>query len=129
MAQYDDIEILEQKAEEDLLGAEILLDCDHELPALVGFHLQQFLEKKMKASLQRHDVDYPRTHDLSMLLDMFPQGKVSEDDEIFVQVLSQFAVDSRYGEYTEPPWDSDQMLKKAKDFAKFLETLWEGPAD
>jgi len=41
MAQYDDIEILGVRAAEDLLGAEVLLDSDHEFPALVGFHLQR----------------------------------------------------------------------------------------
>jgi len=125
MVRYDDIEILEQKAANDLLGAEVLLDSAHELPALIGFHLQQFVEKRMKVSLQKHDIAYPKTHDLLMLLELFPQEKVSEDDEFFAQILSQFAVDSRYGEYVEPPWDGRQMLEKAKEFAEFIETLWD----
>jgi len=122
MVQYDDINVLERRAAEDLLGAEVLLNSGRELPALIGFHLQQFVEKKMKICLQKRSVHYPKTHDLLMLLELFPQENVSEDDELFVQVLSQFAVDSRYGESIEPMWDGQEMLEMAKEFVGKIET-------
>ncbi|MCL2607477.1 MAG: HEPN domain-containing protein [Methanomassiliicoccaceae archaeon] len=117
--------MLELRAADDLLGAKVLLDSSHELPALIGFHLQQFVEKKMKISLQKRDIDYPKTHDLSMLLELFPQENINEDDEIFAQILSQFAVNTRYGECIELPWDGQEMLEKAKEFVEKMETLWE----
>jgi HEPN domain-containing protein len=129
VVQYDDVWLLEERAAEDLSGAEDLLKSKRDYPTLIRFHLQQFVEKSMKASLRKHNIVYPRTHDLLMLLELFPQGKVSEDDEFFVQVLSQFAVESRYGECIEPPWNSRQMLEMAKGFVKFVETLWEDPSN
>ena len=79
----------------------------------------------MKASLQEHSIDYPKTHDLARLLYLFPQEKISKDDETFINILSQFAVESRYGEDVEPPWNGRQMMEKAKKFAELVETLWE----
>jgi len=58
MGQYDDAEVLEQVAAKDLMGAELLLTKSDELVHLIGFHLQQFIEKKMKASLCRHGAEY-----------------------------------------------------------------------
>jgi len=127
MAQYDNIEVLELRAGEDLSGAEVLLESEREYPTLILFHLQQFVEKMMKVSLQKHGVNYPRTHDLSVLLELFPQEKISEDDDVFAHLLSQFAVGSRYGEYVEPPWSGRDMLEKAKEFVEMIGTLWEDP--
>jgi len=124
MVLSEDIEVLERRAAEDLTVAEILLDSDEELLAQIGFHLQQFIEKKMKASLRRQKIDYPKTHDLILLLKLFPCKRVSEDDEIFAHILSLFAVESRYGICSEPPMDGRQMLEEAKKFAELIETLW-----
>jgi HEPN domain-containing protein len=123
----DDIGFLEERAAEDLSGAEVLLESDRDHPTLIRFHLQQFVEKKMKASLQRHDIEYPKTHDLVVLLNLFPQEKISDSDKTFADILSQFAVGSRYGEYNKSPWSDRQMLEKAKDFVEMIGILWEGP--
>jgi len=124
MVQSEDVEILERRAAEDLRAAEILLDSDDELMAQVGFLLQQYIEKRMKASLQKHDIEYPKTHDLVMLLKLFPNKGVCVDDKIFAHVLSRFAVESRYGAFSTPPLDGQQMLEKTKKFAELIETLW-----
>jgi HEPN domain-containing protein len=126
MVPYDDVDILRQRAAEDLEGAEIILNNNDELLALIGFHLQQFVEKMMKIGLREHDIDYPKTHDLVLLLELFPQKKVSEEDETFAYILSRFAVESRYGRRSVPPMDGRQMLEKAKEFVRKIGTLWEG---
>jgi len=125
MVQSEDTDILERRAAEDLRAAEILLDNDDELLAQIGFHLQQFIEKRMKIGLQKHDVDYPKTHDLVMLLNLFPHKGIGEDDEIFAYVLSRFAVESRYSAFSKPPFNGQQMLDKTKKFADLIETLWD----
>ncbi|MCL2786192.1 MAG: HEPN domain-containing protein [Methanomassiliicoccaceae archaeon] len=124
MVRSEDIGILKLRASEDLRVAKMIIDADDELSAHIGFNLQQFLEKTMKASLMEHDVKYPKTHDLAILLKLFPQEKISEEDKIFTYVLSQFAVESRYGHCPSSPWDGQQMLEKSKKFAEFIETLW-----
>ena len=127
MAHYDDIEILERKAAEDLLSAEILLNNNDELLSQIGFHLQQFTEKKMKTILLRKHIDYPKTHDLLTILNLFPQERITEEDELFAYVLSRFAVESRYHDHFSPPMDGQQMLERTKKFVGFIETLWEDP--
>ena len=124
MVQSESINILRQRAEEDLQAAEILLDRNDELMAQIGFFLQQFVEKRMKVSLAEHGIKYPKTHDLSILLELFPQEKIGEDDEMFAQIISRFAVESRYDKFSVPPMDGQQMLNKVKKFAEFIETLW-----
>ena len=50
-----------------------------------GFHLQQSVEKSLKAWLALRGIDYPRTHDLSVLLGLLEdQG---EDVESFWPLL------------------------------------------
>ena len=123
MVQSNDIDILRQRAAEDLLSAEIILENNDELLAQIGFHLQQFIEKNMKASLQEHGIKYPFTHDLVLLFSLFPNKKV-EEDEIFAHILSRFAVESRYSMHSAPPYDGQQLLDKTKRFATMIETLW-----
>jgi len=125
MVQSEDIIVLERRAAEDLRAAEILLDNDDELLAQIGFHLQQFIEKRMKIGLQKHNIDYPKTHDLVLLLNLFPRRRVSEDDEVLAYVLSRFAVESMYGAFSEPPFNGQQMLEKTKIFAELIGSLWD----
>jgi HEPN domain-containing protein len=80
----------------------------------------------MKASLQRHDIDYPKTHDLVILLELFPYEKVGADEEALAYILSRFAVESRYSMSSTPPFDGRQMIDKTKKFAELIETLWDG---
>ena len=127
MGQHDDVRVLDQRADEDLMVAELIIDNNDELLEQIGFHLQQFVEKKMKVSLKRHNVDYPLTHDIARLLKLFPREKVSEDDKMFAYTLSHYAVESRYGEEPESPWDGQYMLDKAKKFVQLVESLWDDP--
>ena len=83
----------------------------------------------MKVELSRHNVNYPWTHDLVVLLSLFPQKKISDDYKTFADILSQFAVGTRYGEYLKCPWSDREILEKAKEFVKHIETLWEDPSN
>ena len=124
MARSDDVKILKQRSAEDLKVAEMIVDNDDEMIAHIGFNLQQFLEKKMKASLYENGIDYPKTHDLAALLKLFPQKRVGEKEKMFAYILSQYAVESRYSDDPLPPLDGQQLLSETKKFAEFIETLW-----
>ena len=124
MVQYNDIEILEQKAAGDLWAAETIIEKDDERLELIGFHLQQHAEKKMKADLQRHDIDYPKTHDLVTLLRLFPQKNISDEDEEFASILTRFAAESRYVDYFIPPFDGQQLIERTKKLTELTKTLW-----
>lgn len=56
------------KASHDLRAVEKLLP-DGPLD-VACFHAHQAVEKYLKAYLQMHDVEFPRTHDLDALLDI-----------------------------------------------------------
>ena len=55
----------------------------------------------------------PWTHDLRALLRLFPKKDVTEDDIMFLHILSRLAVESRYNDYFMPPLDGRQMYDRA----------------
>lgn len=55
------------KAHKDLLAASVLLEADLEDYENVGFHAQQAAEKYIKALLVRHQIEFPKTHDIAIL--------------------------------------------------------------
>ncbi|MDW8468096.1 MAG: HEPN domain-containing protein [Burkholderiales bacterium] len=58
------------KAADDLYVARRLA-ADPEAPGwILGFHAQQAAEKSLKAVLALHRIEYPRTHNLAMLLEL-----------------------------------------------------------
>ena len=54
-----------ERAEEDLRAAEILRKEDDELTTTICFHLQQYVEKVVKAKLDELGISYPLRHNLS----------------------------------------------------------------
>jgi HEPN domain-containing protein len=85
-----------EKAEEDLGVAEHLLSEGVYLSA-VGFHAQQAAEKFLKALLVEHQIGFPKTHDIGLLLDL----AATVIEEISgplrdVMVLNAYGVDARY---------------------------------
>ena len=62
--------VLLQKARDDLYVLERLA-TDANVPTWsMGFHAQQAAEKSLKAVLTAKSVDFPRTHNLALLLDL-----------------------------------------------------------
>ncbi|MDR3283479.1 MAG: HEPN domain-containing protein [Candidatus Methanoplasma sp.] len=125
MAQFNDVQALRQRAIEDLTVAEIILDSNDELLAQICFHLQQFLEKMMKARLQEHNVAYTKTRDLVALLKLFPESNLCDEHQAFVSFMSLFAVESRYGSYVMPPWDGQELTTKSKEFVSLIDSFWD----
>lgn len=93
-----------QKAESDytialLIQKEVLLTQDEQNPIYDGicFHVQQCIEKYLKAWLQEANIPIPRTHDLKELLELIvltlPIWRTWESD---FSALSRHAVAIRY---------------------------------
>ena len=89
--------ILLEKAKGDQYVAERLVD-DMDAPTWTfGFHAQQAVEKALKAVLSAHTVDYPRTHNLAMLLELLRQKDLTEPpDADDLPSLTPFGTVSRY---------------------------------
>jgi HEPN domain-containing protein len=65
----------------------------------IGFHVQQVVEKSLKAVLCSRGIDYPRTHSISVLLDLLAEHSLSVPmaRESMV-ILTAFGVLFRYDE-------------------------------
>lgn len=88
---------LVSKAADDLYVARRLA-ADPEAPGwILGFHAQQAAEKSLKAVLALHRIEYPRTHNLAMLLELVRRAGVApppDGDEL--ARLIPFGVAARY---------------------------------
>ena len=62
--------LLLQKAREDLSAARALVATEDQADYIIGFHLQQAIEKALKAVLADREVEIPRTHDLGYLVEL-----------------------------------------------------------
>ncbi len=84
---------------------------------IVAFHAQQAVEKYLKALLTRHQVEFPKTHELERLVELVasvePEVALAGADAIW---LSRFGVEIRYpGDRPETlPGDEDRFLELAK---------------
>jgi HEPN domain-containing protein len=86
-----------EKAENDLKNASYVLKMGDECPTdTVCFHAQQCVEKYLKAALTYNRIDFPRTHDISELIELLPVGirvGISIEDQLR---LNSYAVVTRY---------------------------------
>ncbi len=68
-ARVEAVRILLAKATQDELAARQLAADPRIGDAVVGFHIQQAVEKRLKALLAFYAIPYRRTHDLLELMD------------------------------------------------------------
>ncbi len=90
-------------AESDFRTAELLLKTEEESPfEAICFHAQQCAEKYLKALLVHHSIDFPKTHDLVMLMNLFPPQVEIDLRVEEVLPLNRYAVEARYPGGWEP---------------------------
>lgn len=82
-------------AREDLRAAELLGEQDG-VPRASCFHAQQAAEKTIKGSLIFLQTDFPRTHNLQLLVNLLPEGWGLSEEPSRLSSLSDWAVESRY---------------------------------
>lgn len=84
-------------ADEDLSTAQVGLTLTTSIPyRIIAFHAQQCVEKYLKAYLIYHEIEFPYTHNISLLLELCAEkGKwTSELEE--AKKLSAYASTLRY---------------------------------
>jgi HEPN domain-containing protein len=101
----DNAEVLLRKAKGDESTVEKLLPDPTSHDEIIGFHAQQAVEKLLKAVLAYHAVPYPRIHDLTELVDLLRENKISFPVDLEeIDRLTPFATVFRYAELSaEPP--------------------------
>jgi HEPN domain-containing protein len=93
-----------------------LVKNDKIAPEIIAFHAQQAVEKALKALLIQHQVKFPRTHIIGVLLVLCKEsGYRIEENLEEAATLSRYAVASRYPGETESI--SRQEAKLAADLA------------
>lgn len=88
-----------QKGEHDIEAAERILTPVEGCPFdTVCFHAQQCAEKYLKALLVLHSVEFPKTHNLRLLIQLVPAGLSLGLETDRVVALIRYAVDVRYSD-------------------------------
>lgn len=63
---------------------------------MIGFHLQQSAEKLLKAWLDNLEQEYPKTHDITLLLSLIQAQGIIVDKWLDLTLLMPYAVNLRY---------------------------------
>lgn len=110
-------------AEKDYKAALILARAADAQMDAAGFHLQQAVEKSLKAWSALKGVDYPKTHDLSLLLRLLEDA--GEDVEPFWRLLrlNPFAVQFRYEVAGEDFADFKPFARLANQLLAHVQSL------
>lgn len=85
------------KAEEDLRAARHLLMLEEDCPCgTICFHAQQCAEKYLKAFLVFQSVEFPKIHDLNVLLNLAGGPAAFGVESLSVGSLNRYPVEARY---------------------------------
>lgn len=108
-------QLLLQKAREDLSAARVLVATEEQADHVIGFHLQQAVEKALKAALAERMIEIPRTHDLGYLVELLENleievpGPVASSDW-----LTPWGVLFRYDDNPDD-LDREQSARRSSD--------------
>lgn len=72
---------------------------------IIGFHCQHAVEKYLKALLVRHQIEFPRTHDIRKLLSW-----VAGIDSLLAEALDDTDALTPFGVAARYPGDMPEML-------------------
>ncbi len=111
-----------KKAQEDMDAAEALLVSDSNLWPIVAFHCQQSAEKYIKALLTFMQIEFGKTHDITILVEKFAEIKSELSKAIRpAEALTVYGVQARYP--GDGP-DVDQIeAEHARDLAQLVARL------
>ena len=91
-----------KKADLDLQAARLLCAGELDDYFVSGFHAQQAVEKYIKAFLVRHQIEFPKTHDIRRLRQLVARQNATLAERLeSADVLTPYGVDMRYPEEFE----------------------------
>ncbi len=112
-------------ARRDLRAAELLRDQPEVGDAIIGFHAQQAAEKALKAWLTILGIDFPHTHDLSLLIHKLEEEGAEVTSLWALLDLNPFAVQFRYEILDDEPLDHGATLEQVEALLNQVERLWD----
>jgi HEPN domain-containing protein len=118
-------DVLLRKAQQDeIVLAKLLSDTDVDDDTL-GFHAQQAAEKLLKAVLASRGVDYPKTHNLRVLIELLTENGIRLPETLSgITRLTQFGSTFRYDTPEPVPHgERAKWLDSIRSLRAFLEPL------
>jgi HEPN domain-containing protein len=114
-------EVLVHKADVDLAAVEHLTGASGIDKELLLFHLQQAVEKYLKALLSFSGLHFEKTHDIIELLDLCRSSSIALPDYANeFEELYPYAVQGRYDTVSDAETDPSPFLAKAKAFQLYV---------
>lgn len=119
-------DVLLRKSSQDEVAVRELLSNQEVADEIVGFHAQQAVEKALKAVLGQRGVRYPRTHDLTRLIELLQESGLESPEWLAdADRLTRYAVVRRYEELAgiEEPLDREGTLELVRRVRAWAEQL------
>jgi HEPN domain-containing protein len=116
MSDIDHAKAMLQLASQDLNAVKGMLDTEVFVDNIFGFHVQQAIEKSLKAWISALSGTYPNIHDIEELIEILKGLNCDVDGlEIYVE-YNPFAVQFRYTEYDsiEEPLNRNDTIHKVQ---------------
>lgn len=123
MNRIEQSKLLLRKALQDKAILEILVDDYTISNDAVGFHAQQAAEKLLKALLVLYQQDYPRSHDLNILISLLARINIFLPSEL--QALADLSPMATIYRYEDLPSDSQVSRHEWRDWIEILRKLVE----
>lgn len=115
-------EIFLIKAKQDFVLVEQVINNQDVVDEIKHFHLQQSVEKALKALLSFKGTQFPKTHDLEDLIDLAAENNISLPEYIDILTeLTPYAVEFRYSLNFDSLREPEYYLHYVIDFIRFVE--------
>ena len=131
MSEAEHAKILLDAAGKDLRAVYTLAGAADVDDEIFGFHAQQVIEKTLKAWVAYIGLDYPKTHDITLLLEIL--RRKGQDVERYWELVeyNPFAVQFRYESFgvADEPLDRPASLKRVEDLFEHVRQIVSGTID
>ncbi|HNR31797.1 MAG TPA: HEPN domain-containing protein [Candidatus Hydrogenedentes bacterium] len=125
MAACDEARQLIQAAKKDWRALGAMTDPEVFADEIFGFHAQQLIEKALKAWLCLLDIEYPHTHDISLLLRLIAERGCSVEPLLDLIAFNPYAVQYRYDAFDEmgETFDRDAAIARVGEVLGMIEGM------
>jgi len=114
-------EIFILKAKQDISLVHEVIENNNVAPEIMLFHIQQCVEKLIKALFSFHSVRFSKTHDLDELVELaLDHGIALPSFMEKLTELSPYAVEGRYAIIHDDLHDISDMLVKSEQFLEYV---------
>lgn len=114
--------LLLQKAREDFSAAQVLIATADQTDHVIGFHLQQTVEKALKSVLASYAIEIPRIHDLGYLVELLSDIDLKMPEKVASSDwLTPWGVLFRYDDDPNDSLDRNKTLDASAAAIAFAE--------